>query len=68
MEITTTLADDLLDNVKQYTHSASVTEAITLALQDWIHIYEIRELNKKIAQKPVLIKDMQKIREINRLP
>ena len=66
MKVTAILADDLINNVKQYTRGSTVTEAITIALKDWIDIYEIRELNKQISQRPVIIEDGQKIREINR--
>jgi hypothetical protein len=66
MKVTAIIADDLVNGVKEYTQSSTVTEAITIALQDWIDIYTIRELNKKIAQKPILINNGQKIREVNR--
>ena len=67
MEVTAHIADDLVNDVKQYTQSSTVAEAITLALKDWIDIYNIKELNKKISQQPVFIKDGQKLREANRV-
>ncbi|MDR1618722.1 MAG: hypothetical protein LBS06_06700 [Treponema sp.] len=66
MKVTAIIADDLINDVKAYTQSSTVTEAITIALKDWIDIYNIKELNKKIAQKPIFLKEGQKIREINR--
>jgi hypothetical protein len=66
MKVTAIIADDLINDVKAYTQSSTVTEAITVALKDWIDIYNIKELNKKIAQKPVFLKNGQKIRKINR--
>jgi hypothetical protein len=33
------IADDLVNNVKAYTQSSTVTEAITIALQDWVEGY-----------------------------
>jgi hypothetical protein len=66
MKVTAIIADDLINDVKAYTQSSTVTEAITIALKDWIDIYNIKELNKKIAQKPIFLKNGQKIREINR--
>jgi hypothetical protein len=56
----------LINDVKAYTQSSTVTEAITIALKDWIDIYNIKELNKQIARKPVVIHGGQKIRAINR--
>ena len=61
------IADDLINAVKEYSKSSTVTEAITIALKEWIDIYNIKELNKKIAQNPIHIKNGQKIRKINRL-
>ena len=67
MKVTAIIADDLISNVKRYTRSSTVTEAITIALKDWIDIYNIKELNKQIKQDPIFIENGQKIRELNRL-
>lgn len=66
MEVIAIIADELINEVKQYTRSATVTDAITIALKDWIDSYNVKELNKKISQRPVVITDAQKIRETNR--
>jgi hypothetical protein len=41
MKVTAIIADDLINGVKAYTQSSTVTEAITIALKDWIDIYNI---------------------------
>jgi hypothetical protein len=68
MKITATIAidDSLLNDIKEFTHSATNTEAITIALKDWIDIYAIKQLNKKIAKKPIFIEHGNTIREANR--
>jgi hypothetical protein len=66
MKVTAIIADDLVNDVKVYTQSSTVTEAITIALKDWLDIYNIKELNKKISQNPICMNDGQQIREINR--
>jgi hypothetical protein len=66
MKVTAIIADDLVNDVKAYTQSSTVTEALTIALKDWLDLYNIKELNKKIARRPVFIKNSQKIREANR--
>jgi hypothetical protein len=66
MKVTAIIADELINNVKAYTQSSTVTEAITVALKDWLDIYNIKELNRKITQKPVFIKNGGKIRKVNR--
>ena len=66
MKVTAIIDDDLVNNVKVYTQSSTVTEAITIALKDWLDMYNIKELNKKISNNPIIIENGQNIREINR--
>jgi hypothetical protein len=66
MKVTAIIEDTLLNNVKEFTHSSTVTEAITIALKDWIDIYSIKELNKQVSNKPIHINTGEKIRQINR--
>jgi hypothetical protein len=66
MKVTAIIADELVNDIKAYTQSATVTEAITVALRDWIEMYNIRKLNRQITQKPIVIHNGEKIREINR--
>jgi len=66
MKVTAIIADDLINNVKAYTRSSTVTEAITIALKDWVDIHNIKELNKKIKQNPIHIDNGQNIRKTNR--
>jgi hypothetical protein len=66
MKVTAIIADELINDVKAYTRSSTVTEAITTALKDWLNVYKIKELNKKIARNPICLDNGQRIREINR--
>ena len=66
MKVTAIIADELVNNVKAYTRSSTITEAITIALNDWVDIFCIKELNRKISQNPVNLDEGQKIRELNR--
>ena len=66
MKVTAIIADDLVHNVKAYTRSSTVTEAITIALKDWLDIHNIKELNKQISQKPIYIGNGRQIRRTNR--
>jgi len=66
MKVTAIIADDLINDVKRYTRSSTVTEAITVALKDWIDLHNIKELNKQIEYNPIHISNSQDIREINR--
>jgi hypothetical protein len=66
MKVTAIIEDTLIDSVREFTHSSTVTEAITIALKDWIDIYCIKELNKQVSDKPIHINTGEKIRRINR--
>ncbi len=66
MKVTAIIADKLVNDVKTYSRSSTITEAITIALKDWLEIYNIKELNKKIIQNPIIINNGNQIREINR--
>ena len=66
MKVTAIIDDDLVNNVKVYSQSSTVTEAITIALKDWLDMYNIKELNRNISKNPIFIKDGKKNRKINR--
>jgi len=65
MKVTAMIPDELINTVKEYTQNATITEAITIVLKDWIDIHNTKELNKKIAQNPVFVDNGQQIRETN---
>jgi hypothetical protein len=66
MKVTAIIEDTLVNNVKEFTHSSTVTEAITIALRDWVDIHHIKELNKKISKTPIIIENGTYIRQVNR--
>jgi hypothetical protein len=66
MKVTAIIADRLINDVKAYSRSSTITEAITVALKDWLDLYNIKELNKKISQTPIIINNGNQIRELNR--
>ncbi|MDR2547290.1 MAG: hypothetical protein LBC96_07255 [Lachnospiraceae bacterium] len=66
MKVTAIIDDNLVNDVKAFTNSSTVTEAITIALKDWLDIYNIKELNKLISKNPIVIDDGKLVRDINR--
>ena len=66
MKVTAIIADELVSNVKALTRSSTITEGITIALKEWVDLHNIKELNRQIKQNPIIIKNKQNIREINR--
>ncbi|GBR72567.1 hypothetical protein NO1_0077 [Candidatus Termititenax aidoneus] len=67
MKVTAIIPDSLVNEVKNYSSSATITEAITLALKDWLALYHIKALNQKIQKNPLIIKNGAKIRRLNRM-
>jgi hypothetical protein len=66
MKVTAIIDDNLINDVKTYTNSSTITEAITIALKDWLDIYNIKQLNRMISQKPIIIDNGETISGINR--
>jgi 6-pyruvoyl-tetrahydropterin synthase len=66
MKVTAIIDDALINDVKKFTHSSTITEAITIALKDWIDIYNIKKLNNQISQNPINIENGHEIRKANR--
>ena len=66
MKVTAMIPDELINAVKERTQSPTITEAISIALKDWVDLHDIKELNKKVARNPLRLDDGQLIRETNR--
>jgi hypothetical protein len=66
MKVTAISDDNLINDVKTYTNSSTVTEAITIALKEWLDIYSIKQLNSIIHKNPIVIDNGEMIRRINR--
>jgi len=67
MKVTAIIADELINEVKHYSNSTTTTEAITIALRDWLDIHHIKELNAQISKNPLTFNNSaKKIREVNR--
>ena len=68
MKVTAILPDDLIKQVKSFSHAKNITESLKIALNEWISIQKIKSLNDDISSKPLKMnqKSFTKIREINR--
>jgi hypothetical protein len=60
------MVNNLINDAKSYSQSRVVAEAVTIIPKAEMDMRRIRELNKKIAQTPVVIHNAQRIRETNR--
>lgn len=53
MKVTALIPDRLIKDVKYLSQGKNITNALIIALDEWISIKKIQTLNKKIAQKPL---------------
>jgi hypothetical protein len=66
MKATITIKDDLFEDIMAYTHSSTITEAVNVALKDWMVFHRMRELSKKLSGNSTCISERQPIREIKK--
>jgi len=52
MKVTANISDSIIDEVKELTNQSTITEAITMALKQWIDMYHIKALNIEVRDRP----------------
>ncbi len=53
MKVTALIPDQLIKDVKHLSQGKNITNALIIALDEWIAIKKIQALNKKISKKPL---------------
>lgn len=69
MKVTALIPDEIVDEVKNYSGGKNITDAITIALKEWLKIQKIKNLNAKIKKNPLdFINDYsaEKVRNLSR--
>ena len=69
MKVTALIPDEIVDEVKNYSGGKNITDAITIALKDWLKIQKIKNLNTKIEENPLNFANnysAEKVRNLNR--
>ena len=69
MKVTALIPDDIIKEVKRYAKSRTLTESLILALNEWISLKKIKELNQAIAHEPMQFQEgfsAKDVRSINR--
>jgi len=69
MKVTALIPDKLIEEVKQYSGGKNITDSLIVALQEWISLKKIKELNRQISNKPLDFKkdfSSEKTRKLNR--
>ena len=69
MKVTAIISDNLISEVKKYAKGKNLTESLTIALNEWLAVKRIKELNNIVRESPLEFNEnfsAEKIREINR--
>jgi hypothetical protein len=69
MKVTALIPDKLVHDIKQYTGAKNITESLIVALNEWLALKKVKELNILIKKHPLRFSpefSSSKVREINR--
>ena len=67
MKVTAILPDNLITEVKHLSKGKNITDSLVIALNEWVDLRHIIELNKSIERKPLSFEySAYEIREANR--
>ncbi len=53
MKVTTIIPDKIINEVKQLAGGDDFNESLLAALEEWISLKKIKQLNKDISSKPI---------------
>jgi hypothetical protein len=53
MKVTALLPDQLIEDVKAHAKGQTLTESLTLALEEWIRMKKISHLNEQVQKQPL---------------
>ena len=53
MKVTALLPDQLVSQVKTYAKGKTLTESLTIALQEWLQLKKVAKLNQQVEKKPL---------------
>ncbi len=69
MKVTALIPDQIVKEVKHFAKGRTLTDSLVVALQEWISLKKIHELNSSIKQSPLNFSDgfsALKVRSLNR--
>jgi hypothetical protein len=53
MKVTALIPDDLVRQIKQYSGAKNITESLLIALNEWLALKKVKDLNRAIEKKPL---------------
>ena len=69
MKVTALLSDQLISQVKTYAKGKTLTESLTIALQQWLQLKKVTKLNQQVMHNPLEFEkgfSAEKVRGLNR--
>lgn len=67
MKLTAIIDDGLINEAIKYSNARNITEAVKIALKDYIAMKKLKELSQQIKEKPLKFKyTAEEIRSLNR--
>ena len=67
MKVTAIIDDKTIEDAIKYTNASTITDALKVALKEFINLQKVKELGKKVKSNPMEFNDSaEHIRNINR--
>ena len=69
MKVTAIIPDSIVEDVKKLTGARNITESLIVALEEWVALKRVRNLNDRVKEAPLEFKtgySAAKVREGNR--
>jgi|JI9StandDraft_2_1071091.scaffolds.fasta_scaffold40571_2 hypothetical protein len=68
MKVTALIPDTIIDEVKKYSNGKNITDSLIIALEDWIALQKLKNLNSLVLETPLSFErnfSAEKVRKIN---
>ncbi len=68
MKVTALIPDTIIDEVKKYSKGKNITDSLMIALEDWIALQKLKNLNSLVQETPLKFQNnfsAEKIRKLN---
>ena len=69
MKVTAIIPDEIIKDVQKYTEGKNITDRLIKALNDWLYVKRIEDLNETLARNPLQFKNgysAEGIRNLNK--
>ena len=68
MKVTALIPDIIIDEVKKYSNGKNITDSLMIALEDWIALQKLKNLNSLVLETPLSFErnfSAEKARKLN---